>query len=106
MVTLGDSRSAEGRSSVTCDLLVLCSSLFYGCYTIAIRRCVAVCILGASLLPDVHYLHNVLGPMTESLMPHGGCAFDSRLTVWSFLHQPTWTSMAFDHCGMDVGQPR
>eukprot|EP00891_Asterochloris_glomerata_P007549 jgi/Astpho2/7549/Aster-02457 len=38
MVTLGDSRSAEGRSSVTGDLLVLCSSLFYGCYTIAIRR--------------------------------------------------------------------
>ena len=50
MVTLGDSRSAEGRSSVTGDLLVLCSSLFYGCYTIAIRRCVAVCLLRPCLL--------------------------------------------------------
>ena len=53
MVTLGDSRSAAGRSSVTGDLLVLCSSLFYGCYTIAIRRCAAVRLLGMCLLPSV-----------------------------------------------------
>ena len=77
MVTLGDSRSAEGRSSVTGDLLVLCSSLFYGCYTIAIRRCVAVCCLGPVLLqygpPSVCCV-----PSTGVCFLHGGCAATSE----------------------------
>ena len=37
MVTFGDSRNHDGQNSVTGDLLVLLSSLFYASYTVAIR---------------------------------------------------------------------